>query len=309
VRHAPVFAADAYSGRSVYDEQYVANFIHDHGLPLNSTTPWLTPGFRVRNATLTLDLDMVGRPKGMYVAVLQLLDDAYQGRVLAEDILAEMIRWLLIVKEERRQRMESLEAALASTKGETPLSVDEIVGLVEQHLQQKRSARLPVLVVTAAYQAAEHCLGERVLPLESHNAADKQTGSLGDLEITLVDDDDVVTSYEMKKKRVDKLDIDHAMSKLADSGKQIDNYIFITTEEIDPVVGEYASIMYDKIGVEITILDCITFLRYFLYLFYRLRINFLEAYQELVLTEPDSAVSQPLKEVFLSLRHAAESGE
>jgi DNA adenine methylase len=44
-------------------------------------------------------------------------------------------------------------------------------------------------------------------------------------------------------------------------------------------------------------------------LFYRLRIGFLEAYQELVLSEPDSAVSQPLKEVFLSLRHVTESGE
>ena len=34
---------------------------------------------------------------------------------------------------------------------------------------------------------------------------------------------------------------------------------------------------------------------------------FLEAYQALVLAEPDSAVSQPLKEAFLALRRAAES--
>jgi DNA adenine methylase len=31
--------------------------------------------------------------------------------------------------------------------------------------------------------------------------------------------------------------------------------------------------------------------------------------QELVLAEPESAVSQPLKEAFLALRQAAESGE
>ncbi len=37
--------------------------------------------------------------------------------------------------------------------------------------------------------------------------------------------------------------------------------------------------------------------------------QFLEAYQELVLEEPESAVSQPLKEAFLALRQAAESGE
>jgi DNA adenine methylase len=33
----------------------------------------------------------------------------------------------------------------------------------------------------------------------------------------------------------------------------------------------------------------------------------LEAYQQLVLAEPDSAVSQPLKEAFLALRQASES--
>lgn len=43
-----------------------------------------------------------------------------------------------------------------------------------------------------------------------------------------------------------------------------------------------------------------------LHLFYRLRMSFLEAYQELVLVEPGSTVSQPLKEAFLAMRQAAE---
>jgi DNA adenine methylase len=34
---------------------------------------------------------------------------------------------------------------------------------------------------------------------------------------------------------------------------------------------------------------------------------FLDVYQQLVLQEPDVAVSQPLKELFLNLRRAAES--
>jgi hypothetical protein len=37
--------------------------------------------------------------------------------------------------------------------------------------------------------------------------------------------------------------------------------------------------------------------------------KFLDRYQALVLEEPDSAVSQPLKEAFLALRQAAESEE
>ena len=55
------------------------------------------------------------------------------------------------------------------------------------------------------------------------------------------------------------------------------------------------------------ILDCLGFLRHFLHLFHRLRTQYLDAYQELLLAEPESAVSQPLKEAFLSLRHASES--
>ncbi len=70
----------------------------------------------------------------------------------------------------------------------------------------------------------------------------------------------------------------------------------------------YAASLYEKTGgVEIVILDCIGFLRHFLRLFHRLRMEFLEEYQKLALNEPESAVSQPLKEAFLALRQAVES--
>ena len=81
---------------------------------------------------------------------------------------------------------------------------------------------------------------------------------------------------------------------------------FVHNEEIR----EYARSKYDETGgVEIAILDCIGFLRHFLHLFHRLRKDFLDQYQVLVLREPDSAVSQALKEAFLALRQAAESAD
>lgn len=298
---------DSYSGRSVFDEGYVAEFIQKYKLPLNSTTPFLTPAFRVRGTPLTTEMHLVGRPKRMYDEALQLLDDIQAGRVSAEDVLAEMIRWLLIIRDERDLRMQTLQASLSAVKGETSLSVDQIVTLIEQHMRLPRSSRLPVLVVAAAYISAGECLGEQALPLESHNAADKQTGSLGDLEITLIDDENVVTSYEMKKRTVTTLDIDYAVTKVAESTIKIDNYIFITTEPILREVNDYAKTIFEKTGIEFTVLDCLSFLKHFLYLFYRLRLKYLEAYQELVLLEPESAVSQPLKEAFLALRQAAES--
>jgi len=167
-----------------------------------------------------------------------------------------------------------------------------------------------VLIVAAAYKAAGERLSENLLPINAHNAADLQTGSIGDVEICLAGDSAVVTAYEMKMKRVTADDIDCAVAKIARASVRINNYLFVTTDAIDPVVVEYAKKFYEETGgTEIAILDCIGFLRHFLHMFHRIRGEYLNAYQELVLSEPDSAVSQTLKEAFLALRQVAESGE
>ncbi|HJT59875.1 MAG TPA: hypothetical protein VJ761_25415 [Ktedonobacteraceae bacterium] len=203
------------------------------------------------------------------------------------------------------QRVNTMLANLKSSEDTIPLSSEAIVVLIEQHLKCQNASRLPVLIVAAAYQAASKQLGDRVLSLESHNAADEQTRSLGDVQVTLIGNDDVITAYEMKTRRVTQNDISYALQKL---DRRIDNYIFITTEEISEQVKNFAADVYERTGgIEFVVLDCIGFLRHFLHLFHRLRMQFLEAYQQLVLTEPESAVRQPLKEAFLALRLAAES--
>lgn len=297
---------DSYSGRT-YDEHYVIKLINEYDLPCNSTTAFLTPALRNRDITLTKDVNLEGRPKEMYDAVIYLFDEVYKGNISAEDLLEETIRELLILKKEKKDRIDSFLKDL-NTTSEIYLSLEDILTLIAQHLSCRGSSRLPVLVVASAYKAAEKNLNERVLPLLAHNAADEQTGSLGDLEITLLDNEDVITSYEMKLKKVTEEDIDRAVQKIANSGKQIDNYIFITTEEIEYEVSEYAKEMYEMLGgIEVAILDCLSFLRHFLHLFHRLRRNFLDYYQEMVLDEPESAVSEQLKEAFLALRYSAES--
>lgn len=68
--------------------------------------------------------------------------------------------------------------------------------------------------------------------------------------------------------------------------------------------------LYKKTGgIEIVVLDCLSFLRHLLHLFHRLRMQLIEEYQKLVLAEADSTISQPLKEAFLVWRQAAESVE
>jgi len=297
---------DKYSGR-FYDERFVELLVHKYKLPCNPTTAYLTPAFRNLDRLLTTDLAMVGRPREVYVFALEVLDAIHSNSEKPENVLQEIIRLLLIIKGEDEQRMQQLIADLKQADDILPLATEEIVTLLTQHLNCKGSSRLPVLIVASAYQTVKDQIGEVNKLLEAHNAADKQTGSIGDVEITLINDDRIVTCYEMKDKRVTKTDIDVALQKLSKTKSKIDNYIFITTDTIEIEVIEYAKSFYEKTGVEFAVLDCIGFIRHYLHFFHRQRNNFLNIYQSMVLAEPTSSVSQPLKEAFLALRRAAEA--
>ncbi|MBF0411476.1 MAG: DNA methyltransferase [Desulfamplus sp.] len=307
--YTEIGGADSFSGRT-YDERYLTKFINEHRLPVNPTTAFLTPTLRNIDQPLTNNRELVGRPRNLYKKTIELLEDVTENRIAADELLVETVRLLLLLRNEKLGRMASLLESLERREGELPLSSEAIVTLISQHLACKNASRLPVLIIASAYQSAGNMLSENMLPLHSHNAADLQTGALGDVEICLIGEDSVVTVYEMKMKRISCDDIDIAATKIAKTANKINNYLFITTDVIDPIVSEYAATFYERTeGTEIAILDCIGFLRHFLHLFHRIRGQFLNAYQSFVLNEPDSAVSQTLKEVFLALRQAAESGE
>ncbi len=300
--------ADAYGGRN-YDEQSVFDFITRRKLPCSSTTAFLTPAFRTKNIVLDLSQSLRGRPAELYRSILEILEAVQSGKVSATTVLNELVRLLIIERNERQARQESLKKGLQEEAGALALSSEDTVRLIEQHLALKYSSRLPVLVVAAAYQAASEKLGEHVLRLNAHTAADSQTGALGDVEITLSGDNQVVTSYEMKDKSVTTGDIDLAIQKIA-AGADVQNYIFVTTAPVDPAVRDYANQQYRELGgVEVAVFDCVGFLRHFLHLFHRLRTDFLDKYQALVLSQPESGVNQALKEAFLALRRVAQAGE
>lgn len=297
---------DTYSGRA-YDEGFVEAFVAKHKLPCNSTTAFLTPAFRNTDRPLAANLVMVGKPREVYTYTLGLLDAVYQNRIEAASLLKEILRYLLIVKAENENRMKQLIADLKQTGDILPLSSEQIVTLLNQHLNCKNSSRLPVLVVVAAHLTVENLIGEKTRPLYAHNAADKQTGSVGDIEITFKNDKKIISCYEMKDKRVTINDINHALRKASILDEKIDNYIFITTDVIEIEVAEYAKSLYEQTSIEIAILDCLGFARHFLHLFHRYRTSFLDNYQDLVIREPNRSVGQPLKEAFLILRKQAES--
>lgn len=301
---------NSFSGRS-YDEQHITRFVQTHRLPCNSTTAFLTPVLRNIGRPLTTDVVLLGKPRELYTDTLHLLNEVAEGRESAEAVLFDTIRILVQMRDTRLARLAQLQSELRAGAGALPLSSEAVVALIRQHLACKHSSRLPVLVVAAAYQAVADRLGERPLPLQAHNAADEQTGAAGDVEITLENDDRVCTVYEMKQKVVTLDDLDRAIQKVAGRPQRVDNYVVITTDRIDPTVAEYAATLYESTGgTEYVVLDCLGFVRHYLHLFHRRRAAFLDAYQSLVLDQPDSAVGLPLKEAFLALRRAAiESDE
>ncbi len=303
--YTSILGVDSFSGRK-YDETIVQRIITEFKLPCNNTTAYLTPAFRNGNELMRPGLKLEGRPPEVYIDTLDLLNAVYEGRLQPEQLLREMYRQLIIVRDQQTRRINELLDALSTTVGGQPLSSEQMITLVEQHLNCANASRLPTLVVAAAYGAVSKYIGETVRPLNAHNAADRQTGAFGDVEIVLMNEDRVVTCYEMKDKRVTCHDIDVALPKIAEQGIGLDNYIFITTEPVADEVTQYARSLYNRTGVEFAILNCVGFLRHFLHLFHRHRVSFLEHYQTLVLAEPDSSISQPLKEAFLSLRRAAE---
>jgi len=298
-----------FSGRS-YDEQFLTDFITKYRLPCNNTTAYLTPAFRNFTKPFLLESVPKGRPPRLYSDAFQLLADVAQGKVDARSVFLDTLRHLIAIRNEQSKRMDSLLGSLKKTNGTLAPSSEAIVNLLKQHLSCKNSARLPVLGIAAAYSAVSKLIGERSLPLQGHNSADVQTGASGDIEVCLINDDNVVTVYEMKKKAVIRNDIDHAVTKIVSSGANIDNYLIITTDTISEDVADHARSMYDATdGTEIVVLDYLGFVRHFLHFFHRYRGEFLNAYQALVLAEPASSVPQSLKEAFLALRSALQNDE
>lgn len=299
---------DSYSGRR-YDERFIAEFIVAHDLPCNRTTAFLTPAFRNHDEMLTRYTSMVGTPQKLYENFLVLLDDVAKERVSPEKLLLEILRQLILLRDERNLRLSS-QLASQQESDHSLLTVESIVSILQSHLSQRYSSRLPVLAIYAIYKTIESQLNERIVPLQAHNAADSQTDSLGDIEIAMRESEDVTTVYEMKTRKVTRDDFSQAIQKLASRRVAVKQYLFISTEPISDDIEDYARELNEsQFGVEFAVLDCLTFIRYFLHLFYQVRIAFLDNYQEMVLAEPDSAIRFALKDVLLSLRQSAETVE
>jgi DNA adenine methylase len=128
---------DSFSGRA-YDERYIQNLTaRPYHLPINTTTAYLTPGFRTKNIVLTPNAELEGRPAEMYKAVLQLFDDVQKNRVSAQNVMDETLRLLVLERDKRNLTLKNLLNDIKRTVDKLPLAAEDIVNLVEQHLACK----------------------------------------------------------------------------------------------------------------------------------------------------------------------------
>ena len=134
--------ADCFSGRT-YDEQYLTKFITDYRLPANSTTAFLTPTLRNIDFPLTTDRELVGRPRELYKKTLELLEEVAEDRITADILFVETVRVLMLLRDEKAARINSLLEDLKRNVGTLPLSSEAIVTLISQHLDCKNASRLP----------------------------------------------------------------------------------------------------------------------------------------------------------------------
>lgn len=294
----------SFSGRS-YDEQYVATLLHDHRLPPNPTTAFLTPTLRNANEPLRSATVFEGRPRQAYQDAAFVLESLEAGSVRAEDVLAQGLAELFTLRGEREA---ALSAALSAGSGAGTLSTEDVLTLIEQHLRSKRASRLPVLVVAALYHTLGALAGEQALTLGAHNAADARTGALGDIEVELLTAPGrPATVYEVKARPVTLGDVQHAARKVTAAATPPENYLLVTNHPIEREVADHARTLHEATGTEFALLAALSFARHLLHFFHRQRLTFLNAYQELLLAEPDSAVRPELKTAWLALRRSAES--
>lgn len=290
---------DCYSGRT-YDERYLQAFITEHNLPLNRTTAFLTPAFRTFNQPLLAETKLSGKPAALYTSLISLLQDIQNGEHSAEDYLKEILRLLIQIRDAQQQAIQERLRRLESAHQE--LSMQQIMEIVSAHMKKPRSSRLPVLVIAAAYDTAKESLGKHYTRLLPHTAADKPTDALGDLEIELSAHERTYIVYEVKDRVITQSDIQNALLKLSERTELPAEYAFVSTKPIPPTVYDYIqSINRQQLAVEIQAYDCLQFLKHFLHLFHEKRMQFLDRYKELVLSEPASAVAQSLKEKLLEL--------
>ncbi len=172
------------------------------------------------------------------------------------------------------RRLQLREASKVELAVPRIQDVLQITHLFEAHFfykykDSKGASRLPVLALYSIYkillQELHRYDGKAVKELESHSAADKQTGAVGDIEI-VNGDGTVFEAVEVKHDLVvTKPMVDSAKQKIR--GKQVDRYYILTThpqhEPMQDVVDEVENVK-KLLGCQMIVNGVIPTIKYYL---------------------------------------------
>lgn len=175
-----------FSGRT-FDSHIVTPFLRRHSFPCMAESGWLTRSFEHKEP-YTLSYNGAIKPQPLKTAFLTLIDSIQRKNTTADNefLLSYMLE-LLIISRDRKSILPAVPRNL---------SIAATTALLDSHFHSKYSApgaaRLPVLALYAVYQ----CLfaeglrrfdGKSLMPLESHNSADAQSGRIGDIDVVNAD--------------------------------------------------------------------------------------------------------------------------
>lgn len=284
VRKHQVKMAGGYSGRGL-DHKVTTPFLQENGFPAMAESGWLTRSFE-QNAEYTLDYP--GAIKKCKDEFLCILDAVEEGGANAADMVVYFLQRLA-------ERREHQNVVLSTPSG---LTVRDVARILEEHFSARYgthgAARLPTLAVHAIYQQMLAEVGRykgcTLGDLKSHTAADRRTGSLGDVEIK--SGKSIFEAIEVKHDQPVTAQMVRAAFEKFKSKHSLKRYYILTTRKADKDDGDEAEAVTEAVvdvslkhGCQVIVNGVIESLKYYLRLL-RSTDEFIHNYVTLLEAEP-----------------------
>lgn len=253
-----------YSGRTL-DTKIITPFMKRKGFPAMMESGWLT---RSLEQNSPYDLNYRGKmtPPALKKAFLCLLNSIEAEKRSPRPYLFYLMQSLILLRERNKVKIVKL-------KGKSKHSIQQIVGLIEEHFEKSSivgTARLPVLAIYSVYECMMKELkrfrGKKLLPLSSHTSADCRSGDIGDIEVASkngVPFEGVEVKYG---KRITAEMIEDAFNKI--KKHPVKRYYLLSTAQMDngekPKIAETIDQVARKHGCQIIVNGILNSLKYYL---------------------------------------------
>lgn len=179
IRYHQAQLDNGFAGRGI-DQAYITPFMKTKKFPAMAESGWLTRSLEQAHP-YTLDYPGKIKPDTVKMAFLDIIDAVQVQGISARDVLLYFFELLI------KQR-DDMYIELAKPHS---LQISSIIKYLEKHFTYHYTcagaSRLPTLAIYAAYQCMMNQVsrydGKLLLPLESHNSSDTQSGRIGDIDI------------------------------------------------------------------------------------------------------------------------------